>query len=94
MAKRNRFPAGWTEARIEAVRKHYEEQTDDEAVAEDEAAAAVIMMEVPAALVPVVRQLIAQRRSGGKLKTNTTLRSPVGSRGTSKSPKAARTARR
>lgn len=94
MAKRNKFPAGWTEARIEAVRKRYEEQTDDEAVAEDEEPSAITMMEVPVALVPAVRQLIAQRTSRGTLKTNnTTLRTRARSRGKSKSQKAARTAR-
>jgi len=36
--KRNRFPAGWNEARVRRVLEHYEGQTEDEAVAEDEAA--------------------------------------------------------
>jgi hypothetical protein len=36
--KRNRFPAGWDEARVRKVIEHYEAQTEDEAVAEDEAA--------------------------------------------------------
>ena len=38
MAKRNKFPPGWNEARVRAVLQHYDEQTEDEAVAEDEAA--------------------------------------------------------
>ena len=36
--KQNRFPKGWNEARVQAVLKHYEAQTEEEAVAEDEAA--------------------------------------------------------
>jgi len=35
--KRNRFPAGWNESRVQKVLAHYERQTEAEAVAEDEA---------------------------------------------------------
>jgi hypothetical protein len=64
--KRNRFPTGWDEARVQSVLQHYEQQTEDEAVAEDEAAfrlrgqTAVL---VPKRLVPEVTRLIEARRS-------------------------------
>jgi hypothetical protein len=38
MKKRNRFPPGWNDARVQRVLDHYETQSDMEAVAEDEAA--------------------------------------------------------
>jgi hypothetical protein len=38
MRKRNRFPPGWNDARVQQVLDHYEAQSDVEAVAEDEAA--------------------------------------------------------
>lgn len=63
MTKANRsFPLGWNEERVRAVLDHYEHQPDDEAAAEDEAAfedRTHTLMEVPTALVPTVRQLIA-----------------------------------
>jgi len=65
MTKKSRFPKGWDEARVKRVIEHYESQTDEEAVAEDEAATEAdqqTLMEVPNDLVPVVRELIAQRR--------------------------------
>ncbi len=64
--KRNRFPAGWDEARVQRVLEHYEQQTEDEGLAEDEAAfrlrgqTAVL---VPKRLVPEVTRLIEKRRS-------------------------------
>ena len=60
------FPPGWDEDRVRRVLAHYEAQTDDEAVAEDEAAyqsTTHTMMQVPVALVPLVRELIAQHRA-------------------------------
>jgi len=45
---------------------HYEEQTEEEAIAEDEAAfedPGQTVMEVPKALVPVIRELIAQHQA-------------------------------
>jgi hypothetical protein len=45
---------------------HYEEQTEDEAVAEDEAAfedQTQTLMEVPTALVPAIRALIAKHHA-------------------------------
>lgn len=67
------FPPGWDEERVRKVLAHYEEQTAEEAVAEDEAVFAEAMqtvMEVPYALVPAMRELIAQhhvsRHRGGQ----------------------------
>ena len=61
--KQKRFPTGWDEERVRKVLMHYEELTEDEAVAEDEAAfedRAHTVMEVPTALVPAVRELLAK----------------------------------
>ena len=66
MVKRNRFPAGWSEARVRAVLKHYEEQTVEEAVAEDEAvfrARGQTVMVVPRRLVPAITRLITRQKS-------------------------------
>jgi len=65
--KRNRFPAGWNEARVRRVLEHYEGQTEDEAVAEDEAAFQLrgqTVMVVPNRLVPEITRLIERRRLG------------------------------
>ncbi len=65
--KRNRFPAGWNEARVRRVLEHYERQTEDEAVAEDEAAFRLrgqTVMVVPKRLVPEITRLIEGQRSG------------------------------
>jgi hypothetical protein len=62
----NRFPPGWDEERVRKVLAHYEEQTEAEAVAEDEAAGeepTQTVMEVPTALVPVIRELIAKHHA-------------------------------
>ncbi len=59
---KNRFPPGWDKKRVREVLAHYETQTEDEAVAEDEAAfedKSQTFMEIPNALVPKVRELIA-----------------------------------
>ena len=64
--KRNRFPAGWNEARVRRVLAHYEGQTEEEAVAEDEAAFQLrgqTVMVVPKRLVPEITRLIEKRRS-------------------------------
>jgi len=61
--KRNKFPPGWDEERVQRVLAHYEGQTNEEAVAEDEAAYEDVgetIMKVPHELVPNVRNLIAQ----------------------------------
>ena len=66
MKKQNRFPPGWSEARVERVLAHYERQSDTEAVAEDEAAyrsTTATVMRIPVRLVPAVRALLAKRRA-------------------------------
>ena len=71
--KRNRFPAGWNEARVRRVLAHYEEQTEEEEVAEDEAAFQLrgqTVMVVPKRLVPEITRLIEGRRS--RRRTGTT----------------------
>lgn len=65
--KRNRFPAGWDEARVRKVLEHYERQTEDEAVAEDEAAFRrrdQTVMIVPKRLVPAITRLIERQDPG------------------------------
>jgi hypothetical protein len=64
--KEHRFPPGWDEERVRKVLAHYEEQTEAEAVAEDEAAfedPTQTLMEVPTALVPAIRELIAKHQA-------------------------------
>ena len=64
--KKNKFPRGWDEERVLMVLAHYQEQTELEAVAEDEAAfedPTRAVMEVPNALVPAIRELIARHES-------------------------------
>lgn len=63
MNKQNPFPPGWDEDRVRRVLEHYEAQSDEEAVAEDAAAYETTThtaMEIPVALVPAVRELIAK----------------------------------
>jgi hypothetical protein len=61
--KQSKFPSGWDEERVRRVLEHYESQSDEEAVAEDEAAlSASTVMDVPADLVPAVRELIAKHK--------------------------------
>lgn len=64
--KKHHFPPGWDEERVRRVLAHYESQTKEEALAEDEAAyeqRGQTMVEVPNALVPKVRRLIAEHSS-------------------------------
>ena len=61
--KQSRFPTGWDEERVSKLVAHYETQTEDEIVAEDEATLLdpeQTVMEVPAKLVPTIRELIAK----------------------------------
>jgi hypothetical protein len=60
---KNKYPRGWNEARIRKVIDYYDSQTEAEEAAEIESALASTTMEVPKALVPVVRDLIATRKS-------------------------------
>ena len=58
-----KFPAGWSESRVQRVLNHYESQTDEEAATEIRSVLENTTMEVPTALVPVVRELIAKRKA-------------------------------
>ena len=61
--KTTKYPRGWNEARVRRVLEHYESQTDEEAAAEIESGLTRTTMEIPTPLVPVVRELIAKRKS-------------------------------
>lgn len=58
-----KFPPGWNESRVRRVLDYYESQTDEEAAIEIRSALENTTMEVPTALVPAVRELIAKRKS-------------------------------
>ena len=58
-----KYPKGWNEGRVRQVLEYYESQTDEEAAAEIESAFEGTTMEVPSALVPAVRELIAKRKA-------------------------------
>jgi hypothetical protein len=63
------FPAGWDEERVRRVLAHYDSQTDVEAAAEDDAAFTEngrTVLEVPAELMPVIRELIGQYQARTK----------------------------
>ena len=81
--KRNRYPAGWNQARVRRVLEHYEQQAEDEAVAEDEAAfhmrsQAVVL--VPKRLVPEVTRFIEGRRRARRPRRPGRARAPSGPR--------------
>jgi hypothetical protein len=62
----NELPTGWDEDRVQRVLAHYEGQTEDEAADEDERAledSSQTVMEVPSALVPAIRELIAKHQA-------------------------------
>lgn len=66
MSNAQNFPAGWDEAKIQAVIDYYDGQTEDEQAAEIEAmldAEGLTMVAVPNELVDEVRALIARRQS-------------------------------
>jgi hypothetical protein len=65
------YPRGWNEARIRRVLDYYDTQSDEESAAEIAAALESTTMEVPIALVPTVRQLIAKRKLGHTSRTKT-----------------------
>jgi hypothetical protein len=68
--KRNAFPPGWDKKRVAKVLEHYETQTEEEAVAEDEAAfelSGQTVIEVPAELLPAVRELLAKHNAEKRL---------------------------
>jgi hypothetical protein len=58
-----KYPSGWNGSRVRRVIEYYESQTDEEAAAEIESAFEGTTMQVPTALVPAVRELIAKRKS-------------------------------
>ena len=66
--KKERFPPGWNEKRVRKVLLYYEKQSEEEAVAEDEAAfeEPETIMEIPAELLPKVRQLLAKFKAAKK----------------------------
>ena len=67
--KKNQFPPGWDEERVRRVLAHYETQTEEEAVAEDERSFKRrwrTVVEVPAELMPVIREVIAQHIAAAK----------------------------
>jgi 16S rRNA C1402 N4-methylase RsmH len=89
-----KYPRKWNEARIQRVLEYYESQTDEEVAAEIEAGLESTTMEVPRALVPVVRELIAKRKSSRTKKThNTTLQPPSRAQRKSKTQRGSRAAR-
>jgi hypothetical protein len=60
---KQKFPAGWDEARVQRLIAHYDQMDDDELTAEDEAALDAegqTLMVIPSELVPSVRELIAK----------------------------------
>jgi len=64
--KQSGFPPGWDAERVKGVLAHYESQSEEEAVAEDEAAFETrgqTVMEVPAEIVPAIRELIAKHKA-------------------------------
>jgi hypothetical protein len=92
----NKYPPGWNEARVSRVLEYYESQSDAEAAAEIESASERTTMEVPVALVPAVRKLIAKQRLSRSRPTkthNTTLQPPIRAQRKSKAQKNPRAAR-
>jgi hypothetical protein len=64
--KRQQFPPGWDEKRIQESIAQYEIQTDDEEFADIEAmrgAEDITPMAIPTELVPEVRALLARKQS-------------------------------
>lgn len=68
LMKKNRFPKGWNQEKVQEVVAHYERQTE-EALAEDEALFSdpnKTVIEVPRELLPVIREMIAKHQSNSK----------------------------
>ena len=64
--KKQKFPPGWDEKRVQELIAHYENQTEDEEFADIEAAREaedITMMAIPTDLVPEIRALLARRQS-------------------------------
>jgi len=89
-----KYPPGWNEARVRRVLEYYESQSDEEAATEIETAFERTTMEVPVALVPEVRRLIAkQKRARPTMKRATTLPPPSRAQRRSKGKRNSRAAR-
>ena len=61
--KKNQFPPGWSEKKVQKLLAYYEKQTEEEAVAEDEAVFAdnrETVMQIPWELLPRVREMLAK----------------------------------
>lgn len=66
MKRKQEFPPGWDEKRVQEVIAHYDNQTEDEDFAEIEAALEadnLTLMAIPTELVPEVRALLARKHS-------------------------------
>ncbi|MGH9841053.1 MAG: hypothetical protein ACREEM_20040 [Blastocatellia bacterium] len=62
----SQFPPGWDDERTRRVLAHYETQSEGEALAEDEVAfeqQTDTVIEVPASLLPAIREMIARHRA-------------------------------
>ena len=89
-----KYPRGWNEDRVRRVLDYYESQTDEEAAAEIETALESTTMEVPIALVPEVRRLIAkQKRARATKKGGAALQPPSRAQQRSKAQRNSRVAR-
>jgi hypothetical protein len=91
-----KYPRGWDDARVRRVLDYYDSQSDEESAAEIDAAFESTTMEVPVALVPTVRQLIAKRKSTrayGMKMPKTSLQPPSQARTKAKSQRNSRAAR-
>jgi hypothetical protein len=63
--RKQTFPLGWNQKRVQEVVAYYDRQTEDEELAEYEAGMKVdglSVMLVPTKLVPEIRRLITRRR--------------------------------
>lgn len=64
----SKFPEGWDEQRVKRLIQHYEVLTEEEQIAEDEAAVSEgpeqAVVTVPTALLPAIRQLLADYKHG------------------------------
>ena len=63
--KKQKYPPGWEEKRVQELIAHYENQTEDEEFADIVAAHAaddVTLMAIPTVLVPEVRALLARKQ--------------------------------
>jgi hypothetical protein len=88
-----KYPRGWNKDKVQRVLDFYESQTDEEVAAEIESGLNRTTMEVPRALVPTIRELIAVRRPSRTKKTHNKLQPPNRARGKSKVRKSVRAVR-